>query len=124
MKQQNKVKSSVNAGKTVKTSTLSKSLRSVAKAYNADRKEQTAAQKAYDKAKDADKKALDKLSSAKNKKKDVNANTSVAQQVLIANRGQKSYVVQNRLLDAELANLKAQSKTETDSVKAGKWQCP
>lgn len=117
LKQQNKVKSSVNAGKTVKTSTLSKSLRSVAKAYNADRKEQTAAQKAYDKAKDADKKALDKLSSAKNKKKDVNANTSVAQQVLIANRGQKSYVVQNRLLDAELANLKAQSKQRQTALK-------
>lgn len=117
LKQQNKVKSSVNTGKTVKTSTLSKSLRSVAKAYNADRKEQTAAQKAYDKAKDADKKALDKLSSAKNKKKDVNANTSVAQQVLIANRGQKSYVVQNRLLDAELANLKAQSKQRQTALK-------
>lgn len=117
LKQQNKVKSSVKAGKTVKTSTLSKSLRSVAKAYNADAKEQTAAQKAYDKAKDADKKALDKLSSAKNKKKDVNANTSVAQQVLIANRGQKSYVVQNRLLDAELANLKAQSKQRQTALK-------
>ena len=117
LKQQNKVKSSVNTGKTVKTSTLSKSLRSVAKAYNADRKEQTAAQKAYDKAKDADKKALDKLSSAKNKKKDVNANTSVAQQVLIANRGQKSYVVQNRLLDAELKNLKAQSKQRQTALK-------
>ena len=117
LKQQNKVKSSVKAGKRVKTSTLSKSLRSVAKAYNADAKEQTAAQKAYDKAKNADKKALDKLSSAKNKKKDVNANTSVAQQVLIANRGQKSYVVQNRLLDAELANLKAQSKQRQTALK-------
>lgn len=117
LKQQNKVKSSVKAGKTVKTSTLSKSLRSVAKAYNVDAKEQTAAQKAYDKAKDADKKALDKLSSAKNKKKDVNANTSVAQQVLIANRGQKSYVVQNSLLDAELKNLKAQSKQRQTALK-------
>ena len=117
LKQQNKVTSSVKSGKTVKTSTLSKSIRSTAKAYNNDNKEQSSAQKAYEKAKNADKKALNKLSSAKEKKKGINTKTTVEQQVLIANRDKKSYVVQNRLLDMELANLKAQSKQRQTALK-------
>lgn len=116
LKQKNTIETKVKAGKIVKTSGMSNVLKSVATAYNKDRKETNTAQKAYDNAKKADDKALKSLKDATSNKESLDRQTTADQRLLASSKTLKSYSVQNKLLDAELSNLKSQAKTRQKAV--------
>ena len=116
LKQKNTIETRVKAGKAVKTSGMSNVLKSVATAYNKDRKETNTAQKAYDNAKKADDKALKSLKDATSNKESLDRQTTADQRLLASSKTLKSYSVQNKLLDAELSNLKSQVKTRQKAV--------
>ena len=126
LKQQNKVEKAVSSGKQVSTSGLSKVLKDEASQYNQDVKDQSKAQQAYDKAKASDKKALEKLNEARATKDQVYSQTTKEQQTLATNKNPKAYVVQNSLLDQEVALLKQENterqKALKDTVAATKKQ--
>ena len=116
LKQGNTIASKVKVGKTVRISGMSNVLKSVATAYNKDRKETNTAQKAYDNAKKADDKALKNLKEATSNKESLDRQTTADQRLLASTKTLKSYSVQNKLLDAELSNLKSQVKTRQKAV--------
>ena len=116
LKQGNTIETKVKAGKIVRTSGMSNVLKSVATAYNKDRKETNTAQKAYDNAKKADDKALKNLKEATSNKESLDRQTTADQRLLASTKTLKSYSVQNKLLDAELSNLKSQVKTRQKAV--------
>nr|WP_297935716.1 hypothetical protein [uncultured Lachnoclostridium sp.] len=117
LKQQGHISDKVSSNSVVKTTKMSDTLKKLAKEYNADAKDQASAQKQYNKAKKADANALKNLSKANATKDSVYRQTTAEQQVLATNKDTKSYVVQNKLLDEELANLKKQNKERQKASK-------